>query len=77
MRLKEKSFELLMLKLCAKQKYIRLKYTVSRVLRDHMLVRAFKSWIKKATPLQRIHASISERRRVDANVCFGSTGRSK
>jgi hypothetical protein len=65
------------LKPCAKQKYIRLKFTASRVLWEHMLVRAFKSWIKKATSLQRIHASISERGRVDANVCFGSTGRSK
>jgi hypothetical protein len=68
---------LLILKHCAKKRYIQLKFNVSGDLRAHMLVRAFKSWIKKATSLQRIHASISERGRVDANVCFGSTGRSK
>jgi hypothetical protein len=67
----------ILLKHCAKKKYIQLKFNVSGDLRAHMLVRAFKSWTKKATSLQRIHASISERGRVDANVCFGSTGRSK
>jgi hypothetical protein len=67
----------LLLKHCAKKKYIQLKFNVSGDLRAHMLVRAFQLWIKKATSLQRIHASISERGRVDANVCFGSTGRSK
>jgi hypothetical protein len=51
--------------------------TVSGVLGVLMLVKAGKMYIKKMTSLQRIHASISERWLVDANVCFGSTGRSK
>jgi hypothetical protein len=42
-----------------------------------MLIKAGKAYIEGATSLQRIHASISDRWHVDANVCFGSTGRSK
>ena len=65
------------LKLCLKKKSFRLIITVSGVLGVLMLVKAGKMYIKKMTSLQRIHASISERWLVDANVCFGSTGRSK
>ncbi len=71
------NLRLVKLKPCAKKKYIQLKCNVSGILRAHMLLRAFKLWIKKATSLQRIHASISERWLSDANVCFGSTRRSK
>jgi hypothetical protein len=74
---KTKTIGLVKLKPCVKKKYIQLKFKFSGVLRAPILVRAVKSWIKKTTSLQRIHASISERWLVDANVCFGSTGRSK
>jgi hypothetical protein len=66
-----------LLKLCVKKKYIQLKFKVSGVLRAPILMRAVQSWIKQTTSLQRIHASISERWLSGANVCFGSTGRSK
>jgi len=42
-----------------------------------MSVKAKKEDIQKPTALQRIHAWISERWLVDANICFESTGRSK
>jgi hypothetical protein len=49
----------------------------SGVLGVMLLVKAGKTYIKETTSLQRIHASISERWLFDANVCIGSTGRSK
>jgi hypothetical protein len=67
----------IILKSCTKKKYYQLKFAASGVLWVIMLVKAGKTYIKKMTSLQRIHASISERWLVDANVCFGSTGRSK
>jgi hypothetical protein len=40
-----------------------------------MLVKAGKAYIKEATSLQRIHASISEHwHGLAGNVCFGSQG---
>jgi hypothetical protein len=38
-----------------------------------MLIKACKAYIKETTSLQRIHASISERWFVDANVCLLNT----
>jgi hypothetical protein len=66
-----------MLKPCSKKKYIQMKFKPSGVLRVIPFVKADKTGDKEMTSLQRIHASISERWLVDANVCFGSTGRSK
>ena len=69
-------FNPLLLKSCTKTKCYQFKFTASGVLREMMLVKAGKVYIKETTSLQGIHASISERWLDGANVCFGSTGRS-